>query len=321
MRNDCKYMPFFFSWLDSIADEEPLLRLELLEGMINYWRGKEVVVSKGAKLPFKLLTAEIDRYKQKQEETKERKSRAGKIGMANRWGSVNSVITKDNTTYHNVTEDNKEYHSITIDKDIDKDRDIDKDKNNNSSYQIITDDNTREENLAPDARVVDNSCGVDGCTSPIGVEQPTQKVDNQAGAATAPQSPQMGQISLQAQQVNTTPTPQPKEAKKSKEIDLSFVPAEWVEVIQSWLAYKRSRRESYTSPIGIKAFVSKLQRLADNNVAKAREIIEQSFANNWAGIFALKNDNNENNWKYHYGGSARIKFKEELENPIPNREL
>lgn len=60
------------------------------------------------------------------------------------------------------------------------------------------------------------------------------------------------------------------------------------EVIELWMAYKKERKQSYKS-LGQKGFINKLKHLSDNNAETARKIVEQSIANNWAGIFPLKN--------------------------------
>lgn len=70
---------------------------------------------------------------------------------------------------------------------------------------------------------------------------------------------------------------------------------EWEEVVLEWLEYKKARRESYKNERSIKAFTTKLKNLSGGDVAAAKNIIEQSFANNWAGIFELKGGNNEKN--------------------------
>lgn len=77
--------------------------------------------------------------------------------------------------------------------------------------------------------------------------------------------------------------------KPKKELDLSFVDSEWLDLVQLWIAYKKERKESYVQ-VGIKAFYTKLQKLSGGDLKKAEEIINQSFANNWAGIFALKDN-------------------------------
>lgn len=66
------------------------------------------------------------------------------------------------------------------------------------------------------------------------------------------------------------------------------------EIVVEWLAYKRDRKESYKSSRSMQAFLAKLKSLSQNNAFAARQIIEQSMANNWAGIFPLKIQNNEN---------------------------
>ena len=60
-------------------------------------------------------------------------------------------------------------------------------------------------------------------------------------------------------------------------------------VVREWFAYKKERRESYKSDRSKKAFITSLKNLSGNNANLARKIIEQSMANNWAGIFELKN--------------------------------
>lgn len=68
---------------------------------------------------------------------------------------------------------------------------------------------------------------------------------------------------------------------------------EFREVVIDWFAYKRERRESYKSHRARRAFYSKLKDLSQNDPSIAREIINQSMANNWAGIFHLKTRTND----------------------------
>lgn len=60
-------------------------------------------------------------------------------------------------------------------------------------------------------------------------------------------------------------------------------------VVQEWYQYKKEKGQSYKSQIGKTKFVNKLNELSGGNADIARQIIEQSMANNWAGIFELKN--------------------------------
>jgi hypothetical protein len=88
------------------------------------------------------------------------------------------------------------------------------------------------------------------------------------------------------------------------EINLEFEP-----IIEEWLEYKKDRKESYKSDKSVHAFIKKLHKLSNNAPHQAQEIIEQSIANNWAGIFELKNQNNRSpNQKNNWAGTAKIEY-------------
>ena len=76
---------------------------------------------------------------------------------------------------------------------------------------------------------------------------------------------------------------------------LQEVSEEFRAIVEEWFAYKRERREAYKSHRSKQAFFTKLKTLSQNNPTIAREIIHQSMANNWAGIFQLKIDHNDYN--------------------------
>lgn len=57
-----------------------------------------------------------------------------------------------------------------------------------------------------------------------------------------------------------------------------------------WLAYKSERGQTYRQR-GFESFYARLMELSGGNADTARGIIEQSKANNWAGIFPLKTTN------------------------------
>lgn len=77
---------------------------------------------------------------------------------------------------------------------------------------------------------------------------------------------------------------------RKKELDLSFVPADFLPIIQRWINYKNERKQAYTQS-GIEACYRKILELSNTNPNIAMSIIEQSIANNWAGLFELKNGN------------------------------
>ena len=84
-------------------------------------------------------------------------------------------------------------------------------------------------------------------------------------------------------------------SKKKYSLDLSIVAPEMREVVDTWLAYKKEKGKMY-KPIGFKNFYKRLCEFSGNNPQTAMAIIEQSMANNYDGIFPLRNNNNNNNY-------------------------
>lgn len=70
-----------------------------------------------------------------------------------------------------------------------------------------------------------------------------------------------------------------------------FVSPEFKETFAEWLEYKKERKESYKTEKSVKLCYNKLVKLSGNNPDIAKQIVEQSMANNWAGLFKLKNEN------------------------------
>src|SRR3990167_490959 len=79
-----------------------------------------------------------------------------------------------------------------------------------------------------------------------------------------------------------------KRSKKSGVFNLDFMPNASKPIFQKWLDYKKDRKESYKSQASLRACYEKLKKLSNNNGKIAEEIINQSMANNWAGLFELK---------------------------------
>lgn len=89
--------------------------------------------------------------------------------------------------------------------------------------------------------------------------------------------------------------PQKKETKKGASpqppsmTELSFCAPGFVPVVEKWLEYKKNRREGYKSPESLKAMYEKLFKLSGGVPSVAWEIVNESMANNYAGLFPLKN--------------------------------
>lgn len=80
----------------------------------------------------------------------------------------------------------------------------------------------------------------------------------------------------------------PKEKKFSIDSWTLQLESPWRELMLIWLDYKRTRKESYRSEVGAKKCLTMLRNLSGGNAEIAQRIIDQSMANNWAGLFALR---------------------------------
>lgn len=83
-----------------------------------------------------------------------------------------------------------------------------------------------------------------------------------------------------------------KAKREAPQLDTEFIlqaiEPPWREMMRTWLEYKRLRKESYKSEIGIRKCLTMLRNLSGGNPQTATAIIDQSIANNWAGLFELK---------------------------------
>lgn len=77
---------------------------------------------------------------------------------------------------------------------------------------------------------------------------------------------------------------------RSADVDLSFCQSGYDEPMTDWLLYKRERKQSYNSEISIKKCYNKLLELSEGDAKTAQAIVDQSIANNWSGLFPLRNE-------------------------------
>jgi DNA-binding transcriptional regulator YhcF (GntR family) len=78
-----------------------------------------------------------------------------------------------------------------------------------------------------------------------------------------------------------------KKKSPKTSLDLSVVIPEFSKVVTDWLEYKKERGEEY-KPRGFASFYKKILKLSGGDPVKAQKIVEESKANNYAGIFPLK---------------------------------
>jgi hypothetical protein len=70
---------------------------------------------------------------------------------------------------------------------------------------------------------------------------------------------------------------------------------EYSNILREWFEYKKGRKQDYKDENSKKKFYTKLYNLSDGNAEKAQKIIDQSMANNWAGIFELRQTKKQDN--------------------------
>lgn len=81
------------------------------------------------------------------------------------------------------------------------------------------------------------------------------------------------------------------ESPKKKNFDLAFVAPEYHKAFTEWLQYKKDRKETYKTQQSLQKCYTKLINLSGNNPSVAQEIVDQSIASNYAGLFELKKSN------------------------------
>ncbi len=88
--------------------------------------------------------------------------------------------------------------------------------------------------------------------------------------------------------VGVAEVPTKRRRRVRAELDLSFVGQDFLTPFGEWLAYKRGRGNGYRTQASLEACYERLLRLSDGDPVRAREVVRQSIANNWSGIFELR---------------------------------
>lgn len=82
-----------------------------------------------------------------------------------------------------------------------------------------------------------------------------------------------------------------------------FVSPMFEKAFTTWLDYKRERKESYKSRKSLKVCYTHMVKMSGGSPEVAMAIVEQSMANNWAGLFELKTTN-------HHGDNKKTREQE-----------
>lgn len=78
----------------------------------------------------------------------------------------------------------------------------------------------------------------------------------------------------------------------TEDIPLPFQDEGFSQKWKEWLQYRKERRLAAYTPTGLKSTFTRLKKMCHNDPKIAIDVIEQSLANNWQGLFELKQNYN-----------------------------
>jgi len=112
----------------------------------------------------------------------------------------------------------------------------------------------------------------------------------------------------------------PKGGKEKNKPSFSVDPA-FEEVFSLWLEYKKQKGQTYKGEKSLKVCYNKLVELSGNNPDTAMAIVKQSMANNWSGIFELKDNKNGNNSQQQNRQSGQVSGWAQAEDPLAGAKI
>ena len=132
-QDDKKSFVAYLSWFDALEEYSDAEVGQLMRALARYAKnGEEPEFSdRGMRGNWKFMCSDVKRASEKWDETRKKRSNAGKRGMAKRWGKPDDItkITNDNNVNDDITK-------ITVDVDVDGDADVDGD------VDVVKRDNT-----------------------------------------------------------------------------------------------------------------------------------------------------------------------------------
>jgi hypothetical protein len=99
------------------------------------------------------------------------------------------------------------------------------------------------------------------------------------------------------------PNPLTGERAPKKDFNFSFLPKDFEKLFLDWLDYKKSKGQAYKNQHSLELCFANLLEISGAGGARtAQLVVNQAIANNWAGLYPLKTDNQTN-----YGKSNTIR--------------
>ena len=132
-QDDKKSFVAYLSWFDALEEFSDAEVGQLMRALARYAKtGEQPEFSdRGMRGNWKFMCSDVKRASEKWDETRKKRSNAGKRGMAKRWGKPDDItkITNDNNVNDDITK-------ITVDVDVNGDVDVDGD------VDVVKRDNT-----------------------------------------------------------------------------------------------------------------------------------------------------------------------------------
>ena len=123
-QDDKKSFVAYLSWFDALEEYSDAEVGQLMRALARYAKTgeKPEFSDRGMRVNWKFMCSDVKRASEKWDETRKKRSNAGKRGMAKRWGKSEDItkITNDNNANDDITK-------ITVDVDVDGDVDVDVD--------------------------------------------------------------------------------------------------------------------------------------------------------------------------------------------------
>ena len=120
-QDDKKSFVAYLSWFDALEEYSDAEVGQLMRALARYAKtGEEPEFSdRGMRGNWKFMCSDVKRASEKWDETRKKRSNAGKRGMAKRWGKPDGItkITNDNNVNDDITK-------ITVDVDVNGDVDV-----------------------------------------------------------------------------------------------------------------------------------------------------------------------------------------------------
>lgn len=82
--------------------------------------------------------------------------------------------------------------------------------------------------------------------------------------------------------------------KKQKCFDFSFIEIDYKDTFENWIEYKKEKKQEYKTQKSLLAAYQNLKILSEYDPTKAKQIVFNSIANNWAGLFKIKPETKNN---------------------------